>query len=123
MKDYHPDDETLKQCKLCSKSFAAVSIKQRHENTGCRKELAVVWVPPAPVNKEENNSRHVVQRNQLSDKNKEIIDRFRVHLKDGSMSVVILSRGKQNLEPSSIESYVSHFRVYAGFVEVSDFSN
>lgn len=30
----------------------------------------------------------------------------------------MLSRGKQKLEPSSVESYVSHFRVFLGFFEV-----
>lgn len=118
-KDCHPEDDSQKHCNLCNKTFAAVSIKQRHENTGCPKERTVVWVPPAPINKDETNNRHVMQRNQLSEKNVQIIDRFREYLTDGSTSVVILSRGKQNLEPSSVDSYVSHFRVYAGFVEVS----
>jgi hypothetical protein len=119
VKDCHPENEDDKRCQLCAKLFGSISNKQRHKDTGCPKERKLVWIPPKEVSKDKVNNRHVNQRCKLSDSSKQIIELFREYLTVGSASTFMLSRGKQQLEKSSIESYVSHFRVYLAFVEVS----
>lgn len=81
-------------------------------------ERKLVWIPTDEINKEKVNNRHVNQRSELTDSSKEIVQLFRDYLTVGSASTFMLSRGKQQLEKSSVESYVSHLRVYVGFVEV-----
>lgn len=81
-------------------------------------ERKVVWIPTNDINKDKVNNRHVNQRSDLTNSSKEIIQLFRDYLMVGSASTFMLSRGKQQLEKSSVESYVSHLRVYVSFVEV-----
>ena len=118
MKDCHPENEDEKRCKLCAKLFGSISNKQRHEQTGCPKERKLVWIPPEEFNKDKVNNRHVNQRHDLTDDSKQIVQLFREYLTVGSSSTFMLSRGKQQLEKSSVESYVGHFRVYLAFVKV-----
>jgi hypothetical protein len=115
-KDYHPADALLKNCGLCQKQFVAISVRRSHEENGCPKEREVVWVPPEVIHDIEIKSAQ--KRVELGDKFNKILQLFKEYLIDGSSSTVLLSRGKQNLEKSSVDSYVSHFRVFAGFVEV-----
>lgn len=118
VKDCHPLDENQKRCTLCNKLFSAISTRARHEEVGCPQERKIIWIPPEEVNKEKVNFRHTSQRNTISEVSTQILDLFRAYLTDGGTSTFMLSRGKQKLESSSVESYISHFRVYIAFIEV-----